>query len=360
MHGRTPHSPRRPFSRTFTLLGRAAGVALGCSAACPTLLAQSPAETPVPASAPQPAVIVPRIIVTPSTTPTLEPVRPNLPPIAAQDLSLTSNPPLLREGAFISGARCQLVKGKSGRWYAIFDADGSGRTIPPMIVLENANLAAMERVAGREPTGTRVKISGRVTVYRDRNFLLPTAPPLLERAAAADPEAAANAASRAASAAASSATTGKQPPRGASEPSIEQIIADLDKAVGARKTGTANTSTTTSEIPTRGPATVQEPTEPGVTSGYLTSRRARIIRGPDGNLAAVMDSGSIGRSEGPMTLLPCQNLSTIESLLDANPAGAEAMSFTLTGDVFLYKGRRYLLPSMYTVNRSSDIVMPTH
>ena len=313
------------------------------------LLAQP--GTPEPGTpAPRPAVVVPRVIVAPAEAPTLEPVRPNQPPTAAQDLALNSNPPLLREGAFVSGARGQLVKGKSGRWYAIFDADGSGRMLPPMIVMENANLAAMERVAGREAAGTRVKISGRVTVYRDRNFLLPTAPPLLERPVAADPDAAANSASREASAAANAIKPGQGP----SEPNIDQIIADLDKAVGARKTGPASTRPA---APGPGITTVQEPTEPGVTSGYLTARRSRIVRGADGLLTAVMDSGTAGRTEGPMVLLPCQNLTALESIIDT---GGEGTTFTLTGDVFVYRGRRYLLPSMYTVNRNTDIVMPTH
>lgn len=366
MHGRITHqSHLTPPARTACIT-RLAGLAIGLAALAPSVLAQSaPPPVPAPASSPQPTVTVPRIIVTPTNTPTLEPVRPNVPPPAAQDLSLTSNPPLLREGAFVSGARAQLVKGKSGRWYAIFDPDSSGRAIPPMIVMENSNLAAMERVAGREPAGTRVRMSGRVTVYRDRNFILPTAPPLLERTAAPDPDAAAIAASQQASAAASNTPTpnAKQPPKGSAEPSIEQIIADLDKAVGARKsgpTGSASTHEGTATTTSPGVTTVQEPTEPGITAGYLTARRARIIRASDGTLAAVVDSGSSGRSEGPMSLLPCQNLTAIESLLDTNAAGAESMSFTLTGDVFIYKGRRYLLPSMYTVVRASEFVMPTH
>ena len=99
------------------------------------------------------------------------------------------------------------------------------------------------------------------------------------------------------------------------------------------------------------------PPEAGVTTGYLTARRGRIVRGADGLLTAVMDSGSVGRTEGPMVLLPCQNLTALESIIDT---GGDGTTFTLTGDVFVYKGRRYLRPAMYTVNRNTDIVMPTH
>ncbi len=348
MHGRTPLSPP-PFRASSFLTGLA--LVSGLAAASGLLAQTKPAEPPPPA--PHPAVVVPRVIVAPTEIPTIEPVRPNQPPTSAQDLALTSNPPLLREGAFVSGARGQLVKGKSGRWYAIFDPDGAGRMLPPMIVMENANLAAMERAAGREAAGTRVRISGRVTVYRDRNFLLPSAPPLLERPVAVDPDAAANAASREASAAANAPKPADKGTAAKGEPSIEQIIADLDKAVGARKTGPA----TTRADATPGTITVQEPTEAGVTTGYLTSRRGRIVRGSDGLLMAVLDSGSVGRTEGPMTLLPCQNLTALESIIDT---GGEGTTFSLTGEVFVYRGKRYLLPAMYTVNRNTDIVMPTH
>ncbi len=36
----------------------------------------------------------------------------------------------------------------------------------------------------------------------------------------------------------------------------------------------------------------------------------------------------------------------------------DATTYTLTGDVQVYKGRRYLLISMYSVNRAADNVMP--
>jgi hypothetical protein len=355
MHGR-PTGPR--------ILGLllASGLAAAAIAEPPP---QGPSTQPDPTQPgkpmePVPRATLPRIIVSPSTAPALEPVRPNVPPSAAADLTLGTSPPLLREGAFVSNASAQLVRGKSGRWYAIFDPDASGVRLPPMIVLEHSNLAAMERVVGRggaDKAATRMRLIGRVLVYRDRNFLLPTAPPILERPAPVDPDANANAASRAASAAAASANAPK--PEGDSsskntEPSIEQIVAELDKAVG-------NTGTRRSIPEATAPGAEAGPGEGGseasVTPGFLTARRARVIRNAEGAPMAVFDSGASGRTEGPMILMPCQNLTAIENAMDS---GNESLTFTLTGEVHVYKGRRYLLPTMYQVNRPMDNVMPAH
>jgi hypothetical protein len=357
--------------------GLALGLGAGMAAGNPPPQGPSTAPDPTQPGKPHsddtrssPMVTVPRIIVSPTTTPGLEPVRPNVPPGAGQDLALGVSPPLLREGAFVSGAKAQLVKGQSGRWYAIYDADATGVRLPPMIVLDNAYLGAMERVAGNGVGGDgapRMRVSGRVLVYRDRNFLLPSAPPIVERVVTVDPDAAMNAASAAASAAASKAAEHANQPAaaksgaGGGEPSIEQIVADLDKAVG---TTSAKRPSTEPATPVTVPTAVESAAaataataEAGVSTGFLTARRGRVVRGSDGALMAVVDSGSSGKSEGPMLLLPCQNMAAIETIMDT---AAEGTSFTLTGEVFSYRGKRYLLPTMYSVNRASDNINSAH
>jgi hypothetical protein len=290
------------------------------------------------------------VIVVPATPPTLEPVRPNVPPTAFTDLELTQAPALMREGAFISTARAQVVKGKSGRWYAIFDPPASGQVIPPMILAESPHLAAIERAAEHSGAGTRLRLTGRVTVYRDRNFLLPTAPPIVERLETPPPSpTAGEAAPKAPEKLAADGTTGGTAAGGsAADPSVDRIIAELDKAAGPRRGGA-----------TLAPAPAPEPGADGGfadRSGFLASRRARVVRGGDGVPMAVVDAGAGGRTEGPFVLLPCQNLTAIESYVDAL---GDAASFTLTGEVHEYGGRRYLLPSMFVVNRAQTLVMPT-
>jgi len=85
---------------------------------------------------------------------------------------------------------------------------------------------------------------------------------------------------------------------------------------------------------------------------FITMRRGRIIKAPGDQWQFHFDNGPDNRADAPMTLMPCLNLQAIEMLADR---GGESLSFTLSGQVFVYKGRNYLLPSLYTVNRRGDV-----
>lgn len=317
----------------------------------------TPAETkPTPAPRPRgPILNSPR-----ADAPTaLEPIRPNLPGSPAAELGLTTNPPLIREGAFISNARGRMVKGKTGRFYFIFDRDATGRTFPPMVLLEGPNLASMERLTERSPEGSRLRIGGQVLAYHARNFLLVTVPPLLERPADPGIEPIAAPTPEPAISTQPSATSPSTTPPPA-ERSIEDIIADLDRAVGPSATAGARRPIVDSQIPAEARphgATVEErsPTDSRAL-GYLASRRGRLVRGTDGWLEFRPDNGPSGKPEAAMTLLPSQNLSNLETLSDS---AGENMTLSMSGDVFIYKGRSYLLPTMYVVNRDTGNLVPT-
>ena len=90
---------------------------------------------------------------------------------------------------------------------------------------------------------------------------------------------------------------------------------------------------------------------------FIASRRGRVTRstaststGPEWQVT--FDSGTEGKAEAPMTLMPCQNLMAIEKIAER---GGDSVTFTISGQVFLYKGRNYLLPTLYVINRRGDI-----
>lgn len=85
---------------------------------------------------------------------------------------------------------------------------------------------------------------------------------------------------------------------------------------------------------------------------FITMRRGRIIKALGDDWQFHFDNGPDNRADAPMTLMPCLNLQAIEMLAER---GGESLSFTLSGQVFVYKGRNYLLPSLYTVNRRGDV-----
>ncbi len=303
-----------------------------------------------------------------------QPVRPGEPGTAREELGIDRPPPLVREGAFVSSARGVVVRGQSGRWYIVFDEDARGRKMPPMVVLPGPHLAALERLAARlggeetaggasggdgEAAGARLRIlvTGQVLAYQGHNYLLPTAAPILETTlpvaeaaptpAPVDAEGAGEAAGeepgRAGDGAAGAETD--------AEPSIDQIIGDLDRALGTRRASNpiiaADHEGTAGE---NGAARVRP-------AGFMTARRGRIMRTGAGDCTFVVDAGTAGEvAEPPMLLLPCTNLSAIESIAERM---GESATFTISGQVIVYKGRNYLLPTTYTVNRVTDQVLPT-
>lgn len=348
----------------------------------PSVKPVSPAAPATPATSQQPAsepavvpvrprgpVLRPPRVDAPDAT---EPLRPNMPESTAAELGLKSNPPLVREGAFIANTRGQMVRGKSGRAYFVFDRDATGRTFPPMILLEGPNLAAVERLSEVATPTSRIRLGGQVLAYRGHNYLLVTTPPLMERVEESAPPPAAPAATSSSSAGSPSTAPGAAAPSGApGEKSIQDIIAEMDSAVGSRQTiGERRPIQTPSDAPSltgeSGGAKGAPASTPGGelspsvmdsrTLGYLASRRGRLVRTGDGRLTFRPDNGASGKTEPAMTLLPCQNLVALESIADTS---GEAATLTMSGEVFVYRGRHFLLASMYVVNRASSNVQPT-
>ena len=85
---------------------------------------------------------------------------------------------------------------------------------------------------------------------------------------------------------------------------------------------------------------------------FLASRRGRVIKTTGGEWQFHFDTSPENKADAPMVLMPCLNLQAIEKLA---VRGSEALSFTVSGQVFVYKGRNYLLPTMYSVNRRGDV-----
>lgn len=313
--------------------------------------------TPTAPAAPRgPVVKSPRIDAPGS----VDAVHPNVPTSTAHDLGLTVNPPLIREGAFVSSSRGQLVRGKSGRAYFVFDRDTSGRTFPPMILLEGPNLAAMERLSEAGGPTTRLRIGGQVLVYRNHNYLLVTTPPLMERADAAPMPGDA-----AATEAANADIAPDQTPQPLGERSIDQIIDDLDKAIGPRSSVANRRPVQASQLPENASdasdtvvaeSTAGSSVMDSRSLGFLTSRRGRLVRAPAGWLMFRPDNGSASKPEPGLTLLPCQNLMALENVSDTS---GDSVTLTMSGQVHVYKGRHYLLPTMYVINRPGAIVLPT-
>ncbi|MFT3684932.1 MAG: hypothetical protein QM783_08400 [Phycisphaerales bacterium] len=86
---------------------------------------------------------------------------------------------------------------------------------------------------------------------------------------------------------------------------------------------------------------------------FITQRRGRMTRSMTNEWVFTMDADAKGtRAEPAMVLMPCLNLQNMEKAVERSGDGT---SFTISGTVYVYKGRNYLLPSMFVVNRRGDL-----
>lgn len=76
---------------------------------------------------------------------------------------------------------------------------------------------------------------------------------------------------------------------------------------------------------------------------FVVNRRGRLLRTADGAAMFSFDADSRRAPEPPMFLMPCRMLQNMEQL--AKDHGDETV-FVLSGQVFVYRGANYLLPTM--------------
>ena len=81
--------------------------------------------------------------------------------------------PLVREGTHVTQRTGRLNHTADGTTAILtFDADGAAMKDPPMIVLQNLALEQMESVQAGQSRDTRFRVSGTVTEYKGRNYVL--------------------------------------------------------------------------------------------------------------------------------------------------------------------------------------------
>ena len=81
--------------------------------------------------------------------------------------------PLKREGSMITARIGRLERSEQpNTWEFYFESDGKALVDPPMILLPNLKLAAMQDNVKSSGRDLRFKVTGTITEYRGRNYLL--------------------------------------------------------------------------------------------------------------------------------------------------------------------------------------------
>jgi hypothetical protein len=80
---------------------------------------------------------------------------------------------LMREGTYIPDRIGRLTRSADGQTAELtFDADGKALKDPPMIILPNLKLMQMENAVAGNARDLRFRVTGVVTEYKGRNYIL--------------------------------------------------------------------------------------------------------------------------------------------------------------------------------------------
>lgn len=133
----------------------------------------------------------------------------------------------------------------------------------------------------------------------------------------------------------------------------DQIMKDLEKAAAGREAAGNGAQPGGNGNGNGGAGAAERGTTRLMREGsFITSRRGRVTKTSTGELLFAFDGDANGRIDAPVVLMPCLNLMAMERLIEK---GGDAVSFSLSGQVFVYKGRNHVLPTLFIVNRKNEM-----
>ena len=269
-------------------------------------------------------------------------VSPTTPPDDDQPLLLPepSRPPLLREGSFLADAAGRLETDEKTGWW-VFELDRDNRANQPkygphrLYLVPNRRLEEMLQIERSAPArDTLFQVTGQILVYRSENLLLLTQAPVVVEYQDIRPAA-------------------PPPPDPAPAPadesgdgdSIEDIMRELAEAVGPLQR----------PMPTPSPDTDLGPAPPRREGAMILARRGRLHRNSRGTWMFVFDADAGALADPPLIVMPCRMLERMEEY--ARQAGQDA-PLLLSGRLFTFRGRNFVLPTVYRVPNHFTKITP--
>ena len=266
------------------------------------------------------------------------------------------------EGAYVTRVTGSVVKLPSGEHVFLPSVPSDGTPADqPMLLMPCQRLSQIQSVA-ESGEAVEMALSGQAFVYRGRQYLLPSTFSLINaaRPAKQDPQGQGGAGQVAGGqvaagqgAAASPASSGTKPDAAAApsgDPRVDDLIRDLEtRSRGQRLLAPP--------VDTADAVQGQQAAEQAnllPEGDLIMNRRGRLVRlsGSDGRFAMVFDNDPNSPGTGPLVILPCRVLETMEGM--AMPRGDEA-SFRVSGRVLVHEGRNYLLPTLAQLERPGDL-----
>jgi len=258
---------------------------------------------------------------------------------------------LLREGSAIARVLGDLAQDPDEKLWLFRplepEAGGLRRefVLMPSPVLED--ILQTVRVAAAP---VQFEVTGRVFIYRGRNFLLPDFAPTVMRfdAAAGETPKATDRAQPTPNGVDTfvAPETAKPDPRNrrttrdaADDAAVDALEKRLEDRVGRSPAPRPMPSTTQSDG-----AASTKPDAPVPSGTRITQRLGRLSRDPQAGSWRFVPAQVTGSGDPSIELLPCLLL---EKLEDAAREGDAAPAILISGTVYAYEGRSYLLPTSF-------------
>ena len=261
-------------------------------------------------------------------TPDSRPKPPIRRVVVPEGMKASDRAPLLREGGIFVKVPGSIRRDErlGAHVFEPSSAEKSGLR-RELILLPSRGLDDLDRlenaVAADEVKASRYEVSGKVLVYRGRNFLLPEAIfPVVDIVTTPDP-----------------VTPAKKiddPTSPPTEEDLDRIGDDLERRLESR-IGSVPRSLDVLEAP---------PAQRGIVpSGTrFVDRRGRLSRDPASGVWRFVLSGDGGGGASPsVVLLPCLELERIERQARQQDIVAPRL---ISGTVTTFRGRSYLLPTL--------------
>lgn len=328
-----------------------------------------------------------RLAALAQTAPPMEPAAAK--PGASESLPIF-RAPLMREGSAILDVRASIRKDPQRGWWTI-TLPTMRANVPPseLTLLPCTRLSEMQRIVEASPNRmVEFQVSGRVFVYRGRNYLLPTYAPVIEEqdiavsvAPALDPEradgkdatatqpvVAARSESQSDGQPVSNAPPEAQPSAGDSAADIMREIEQASGPLTQNPTVAGRSTASQQNTDSAPPAPDEVSTERaagfsgssdeggngnGLAGGQLiaedssvVNRRGKITRDSSGGWLFVFDADATGLADPPLRLLPCLLLERIEDYARRQGNNSPAL---ISGTMYLYSGRNYLMPTVFRI-----------
>lgn len=286
------------------------------------------------------------------------------------ELQLEVTPPrLLPEHSFLSGRRGEVRSGPFGTYIFIPDPDAALPGERAMLLLPNR---VTQRIAAGLGHGgpVAVEISGEVFVYHERNYVLPSTfrdvPKPAREPVQAAPAAAPTSESGGEAAPAAQGTAGDAPAPAApvaaaatpAEADVTDLIAELraQRGQAAPQAGgeVIEASDDLADDEGSREAEAALPSAPLHPEGELiTLRRGRIDRDETGSWVFLVENDADPAGDRrSFVLLPCRTLMRIEAAAERE---GDLRAVRLSGRATVYRGKNFLLPQLFTLERVDDV-----